>query len=298
MSSLKEKLVAKRAAGQLMQVPGVYDGITALVASQYPFDALYVTGYGVSASLGMADAGLMTYTEVVERVAVIRGCTDIPLICDADTGFGGTVNINRTVRGFEAAGASAIQIEDQENPKKCGHTDGRRVVPIEEMKARISVALDARRSDHTLIIARTDARTAFGLDEAIRRGQAYREAGADIVFVESPESAAELERVAKEIDGLLMANMVIGGKTPLVDARMLEKMGFAVAIYPSLSFRSAAGALDEAYRFLHEDPHGTDFPVKFFGQDLPPGAMHRLVGFPAVWDLEARFANASGKGPL
>ncbi|GAA4330067.1 isocitrate lyase/PEP mutase family protein [Pigmentiphaga soli] len=287
--SLKQKLPA---GGQrrLLQAPGVYDGLSARVAAQYPFEALYVTGYGVSASLGLPDAGLATYTEMVQRIQVISDVCDIPLVCDADTGYGGVANVRRTVQGYERAGAAAIQIEDQDSPKKCGHTDGRRVVPIKEMEIRIRVALDARRSDETLIIARTDARSDRGLDEAIERANRYREAGADLLFVESPESEAELAAIGRQVRGPLVANMVVQGKTPLVPASRLEAMGFALAIYPSISFRTVAGALDKAYRFLHQDPEGVAFPVDFFGQDAPPGAMHRLMGFPQVWELERRFA--------
>jgi len=273
----------------LLRAPGVYDGLSALVAARYSFEALYVTGYGISASLGLPDAGLVTYTEMVHRIQVISDVTDIPLVCDADTGFGGVANIRRTVRGYERAGASAIQIEDQESPKKCGHTDGRLVVPIAEMEVRIKVALDSRRSEETLIIARTDSRTTRGLDEAIERANRYHEAGADLIFVESPESEEEMRNIARSVPAPLIANMVVQGKTPLIPAPLLKDMGFAMAIYPSISFRSVAGVLDSVYKYLHHDQDAVNFPVKFFGQDEKAGAMHRLVQFPAVWDLESRF---------
>ncbi|MBJ9698535.1 isocitrate lyase/PEP mutase family protein [Burkholderia cenocepacia] len=273
----------------MIRAPGVYDGLSARVAESIGFDALYVTGYGVSFSLGHPDAGLVTYSEMVERIAIIADVTDIPLICDADTGFGGVANIRRTVRGYESAGAAAIQIEDQISPKKCGHTDGRLVAPAEEMEVRIKVAVDSRRSEHTQIIARTDARTTLGLSEAIDRAGRYAEAGADVLFIEAPENVDELVKITASLKGPLLVNMVVRGKTPMVSARQLEDMGFAIAIYPSIGFASIAHTLAVAYRHLKEHPDAVDFPVDFYGQSEAPGALHRLAGFPEVWDLERRF---------
>src|SRR5215470_3537993 len=179
----------------LITAPGVYDMISAKIADRLGFRALYMTGYGVSASVGLPDAGLASYTEMVERVAQICQGTATPVICDADTGFGGLLNVERTVRGYERAGAAAIQIEDQVFPKKCGHTPGRGVVPVEQMVRKIEVAAASRSSPDFLIVARTDARTSLGLDEALRRGEAYARAGADILFIESPESEAEMTRI-------------------------------------------------------------------------------------------------------
>ena len=197
------------------------------------FPALYMTGYGATASmLGLPDAGLATYSDMVGRAEMICSVAETPLIADADTGYGGLLNVQRTVRGYEAAGVAAIQIEDQEMPKKCGHTPGRRVVPAEEMVLKIKVAAEARRHPETMIVARTDARTALGLDEALRRARLYEEAGADVIFVESPESEAELERIGREVSKPLLANMVEFGKTPRVEAERLKKWGFDLAIYP------------------------------------------------------------------
>ncbi|MBV8186561.1 MAG: isocitrate lyase/PEP mutase family protein, partial [Alphaproteobacteria bacterium] len=170
------------AAGEFILAPGIYDGISARVADRMEFPALYMTGYGATASmLGLPDAGLATYSDMVGRAEMICSVVSTPLIADADTGYGGLLNVQRTVRGYEAAGVAAIQIEDQEMPKKCGHTPGRRVVPAEEMAVKIKVACDARRHPETLIVARTDARTAHGLDEALRRAHLYELAGADII---------------------------------------------------------------------------------------------------------------------
>ncbi len=191
-------LRAHLAKGDFILAPGIYDGISARVADGMGFPALYMTGYGATASmLGLPDAGLATYSDMVGRAEMICSVIDTPLIADADTGYGGLLNVQRTVRGYEAAGVAAIQIEDQEMPKKCGHTPGRRVVPAEDMVLKIKVAVDARRDEATMIVARTDARTALGLDEALRRARLYEDAGADIIFVESPENEAELERIGK-----------------------------------------------------------------------------------------------------
>jgi 2-methylisocitrate lyase-like PEP mutase family enzyme len=271
--------------GQFVAAPGVYDMFSARIADGLDFKALYMTGYGVSASYnGYPDAGVSTYTDFVRCAGQIASGTDRPLIADADTGFGGLLNVRYTVRGYEAAGVQAIQIEDQEIPKKCGHTAGRRVVPIEDMIRKIEVAVEARRSDDTLIIARTDARTSLGLDEAIARGKAYAQAGADIVFVESPESAEEFRRVGDEIDAWLLANIVPTGLSPEVPNRQLKEWGFDIAIYPALGMGVATAALRAGYRFLRDN--GSTIQL-----DVPCSTMaelHRLVGFDEVWDFEKR----------
>src|SRR5690349_6862655 len=196
LRSLRPALASKK----FIAAPGVFDLISALVADRMGFEALYVTGYGtVASSLGLPDAGLATYTEMLERISRIVAMTKTPVIADADTGYGGLLNVRHTVRGYEAAGVAAIQLEDQEFPKKCGHTPNRRVIPMAEMVRKIRVASDARASKDFLIIARTDARTSLGLDEAIARGVAYAEAGADIIFIESPESEQELAEIAKRV---------------------------------------------------------------------------------------------------
>ena len=263
--------------------------LSAKIADRLGFKALYMTGYGVSAShLGLADAGLVTYRDMVERARTIAQGTSTPLIADADTGFGGLINVRETVRGYEAAGVQAIQIEDQEMPKKCGHTPNRRVVPLEDMLRRIEVALDARRSNDFLLIARTDARTGLGLDEAIRRGKAFAKAGADIVFVESPESEEEFRRVGGELadQAHLLANMVPSGRSPVVPADKLKQFGFSIAIYPSAGMAPACAALEASYRYLAEHGSTAGSPVPAYDMRR----MHELVGFDDVWDFEKRYA--------
>jgi 2-methylisocitrate lyase-like PEP mutase family enzyme len=275
------------AAGEFILAPGVFEMFSARIADRMGFKALYMTGYGVSAShLGLADAGLVTYTDMAGRARTIAEGTTTPLIADADTGFGGLINIRHTVRGYEAAGVQAIQIEDQESPKKCGHTPNRRVIACEDMVKKLQVALEARRRDDTLIIARTDARTGLGLDEAIRRGQAYARAGADIVFIESPESEEEFKRIGGEIDALLLANMVPSGRSPVVEAASLARYGFDIAIYPSVGMAAACAALRDAYAYLqaHGSTSGCGVPA-FDMREL-----HELVGFPEVWAFEKKYA--------
>lgn len=265
--------------------PGVFDLISALIADRCGFRALYVTGYGAVAShLGLPDAGLATYRDMVERVRQIVKMTKTPVIADADTGYGGLLNVKHTVEGYEEAGVTAIQIEDQEYPKRCGHTQGRRVIPLEDMVRKVEVAVDTRRSDDFLVIARTDARTALGLDEAIRRGKAFAAAGADVVFVESPESAAEMRRVRDEIDGPLFANMVTGGLTPLLSADALAQMGYAIGIHPALGFLAAGAALRDAYEDLRDNGETSDAITLY-----PFAEFHKLVGFEEVWAFEKRF---------
>jgi len=257
------------------------------IADAMGFEALYVTGYGVvAAHLGLPDAGIATYTDMVGRVAAMSAAAGTPLIADGDTGYGGLLNIRHTVRGYEAAGAAAIQLEDQEFPKKCGHTPGRRVVSVEDMCRRIEVAVEARSNAEFLIIARTDARSALGLDEALRRGEAYVKAGADVLFIESPESEAELARIAGSFDVPLLANMVEGGRTPVLPARRLEELGFRIAIHPVAGLLAAAAALRRVYRGLREPGSLGDA-----GPDIFPFAeFNRLMGFEEIWEFERRHA--------
>jgi 2,3-dimethylmalate lyase len=274
--------------GQLLIAPGVFDMISARVADRMGFSALYMTGYGtVASSLGLPDAGLASYTEMVARVATIAGGTTTPVIADADTGFGGLLNVDRTVRGYEAAGAAAIQIEDQVFPKKCGHTPGREVVPTADMVKKIKVALEARTNPDFLIIARTDARTTHGIDEALRRAEAFARAGADVLFVESPESEAEMATICKSFDLPCLANMVEGGRTPLLSFQELRDIGYRLAIFPATGFLSVAQVLTHAYGKLRE--HGSS---KGAGLDLFPFAeMNRLMGFERVWDFDRAHAD-------
>jgi 2-methylisocitrate lyase-like PEP mutase family enzyme len=270
----------------LITAPGVYDMISAKMADGRGFEALYMTGYGVVAShLGLPDAGLASYTEMVGRVAQICQGTATPVICDADTGFGGLLNVERTAKGYEAAGAAAIQIEDQTFPKKCGHTPGRRVVPVETMVRKIEVAVASRSSPDFLVIARTDARTAYGLDEALRRGEAYAKAGADILFIESPESEEEMARIGRHFDVPLLANMADGGRTPVLPKERLEALGYKIAIFPATGFLAAAKALQRVYTVLKEKGSSDTLAPELYSFDK----FTRMIGFERVWEFEKRW---------
>jgi len=281
-----KKLRQALAKKGLISAPGVYDMISAKVADGLDFDALYMTGFGVSASLGLPDAGLASNTEMVQRVAQICQGTRTPLICDGDTGFGGLLNVERTVKGYEAAGAAAIQIEDQVFPKKCGHTPGRRVVPAEEMVRKIQVAAASRVSPDFLIVARTDARTRLGLDEAVRRGEAYARAGADILFIESPESEEEMGRIGRHFDVPLIANMVEGGRTPILPKKRLEELGYRIAIFPATGLLATAKALTHAFAVLKQKGSTDTLAGELYSFDK----LCRLAGFEHVWDFEKRWA--------
>src|SRR5262245_47526616 len=269
----------------LVTAPGVYDMISARIADRLGFDVLYMTGYGVSASLGLPDAGLVSFTEMVERVAQICLGTTTPVICDADTGFGGLLNVERTVRGYEAAGAAALQLEDQVFPKRCGHTPGRRVIPLEDMVRKIKVAVASRASPDFLVVARTDARTNHGLDEALRRGEAYAKAGADILFIESPESEEEMARIGRHFDVPLLANMADGGRTPILPRQRLQELGYKIAIFPATGLLAATAALQRVYRVL-KDQGSSD---TLAGELLAFDELCRLVGFEHVWAFETRW---------
>lgn len=270
-----------------LTLPGVFDGISARVADAAGFEALYMTGYGtVASALGVADAGVATYTEMLDRVRMIAGAVRVPFIADGDTGYGGLLNVERTVRGYAAAGAAGIQLEDQEFPKKCGHTEFRRVIPADDAVAKIRVAVDSRPGPEFLIVARTDARYAEGMDSALRRAERFLEAGADVLFVESPESPEELRRVAETFRGaVLLANMVEGGRTPYLSTAELGAMGFKIALYPGSGFLAAAGALRQVYAHLQQTGIGTGGPAPM----MPFAEMNALMGFPAVQAFERRY---------
>lgn len=272
---------------ECLPLPGVFDGISARIANSLGFEALYMTGYGaVASALGFADAGLATFSEMLASVRCITSAITVPLIADGDTGYGGLLNVDRTVRGYAAAGAAGIQIEDQEFPKKCGHTEYRRVIPADDAVAKIRVAVDARPDRDFLIVARTDARYAEGLDEALRRAERFLEAGADVLFVESPESPEELRAVAERFRGArLLANMVEGGRTPYLSTAELGAMGFSIALYPATGFLTAAGALKRAYGHVRANGIGTGSGAPM----LPFAEMNTLMGFPAVHAFERRY---------
>lgn len=281
------RLRAVLASGEFILAPGVFDMISAKLADRLNFSALYMTGYGVVAShLGLPDAGIASYADMVSRVERICALTRTPLIADADTGYGGLLNVHHTVRGYEAAGAAGIQLEDQEFPKKCGHTPGRRVIPAEDMVRKIRVATEARRSDDFLIVARTDARSSLGLNEALRRAEEFQKAGADVLFIEAPESETELEQIGRSSDVPLLVNMVEGGKTPLLSCERLRALGFRIAIFPATGFLAAAAALDAAYRELQRgSSEALQVPLFKFDD------MNRLMGFEDIWEFERKHAS-------
>lgn len=271
----------------LIVAPGVFDMVSLRLADTFGFDALYMTGYGTVAShMGLPDAGLATYSDMVGRVTAMAGMARTPLIADADTGYGGLLNMRHTILGYEAAGACAIQLEDQEFPKKCGHTPGRRVIPMEDMVRKIQVAVDSRESKDFLIIARTDARTTLGLDEALRRAEAYAKAGADILFVESPESEEEMRRIGQSFDVPLVANMVEKGRTPVLTRLELEALGYKIAIFPVTALLAAVQAMTQVYQQFKNAGSSANSPTPLYDfADLT-----RLMGFEDVWAFEKRYA--------
>jgi 2-methylisocitrate lyase-like PEP mutase family enzyme len=237
----------------IVVAPGVYDPLTAMLASQAGFRALYISGAAIAYTrLGRPDIGLVSLSEVVETVSLIRDRVDAHLIVDADTGYGNALNVERTVRLLERAGASAIQIEDQSFPKRCGHLDDKTLIPAAEMAGKIKAAVDARRSTDTLIIARTDAVAVEGFDAAIERAQLYRDAGADVLFVEAPKARDELSRIVAQLGRSLplMANMVEGGKTPILSGDELEAIGFSLVIFPGGIVRAVAKTAADYYGSL------------------------------------------------
>ena len=286
-------LAARVRAREFTAVPGVFDLISARIADGYGFSALYMTGYGAVAShLGLPDAGLATYTEMVERVSRICSVARTPLIADADTGYGGLLNVQHTVRGYEGAGAAGIQLEDQQFPKKCGHTPGSRpVVELEEAVAKVAVAVETRDSPDFLVVARTDARSDYGLDEALRRAEAFARAGADVLFVEGPRSLEEMRTICRALDLPLMANMVDGGRTPVLPADDLREVGYTIAIFPATGFLAAGAALRTVYSHIAEQGSsaGLEQPLHDFD------AFSELMGFPAVREFEERWASRAGE---
>jgi len=254
----RKRLRQRLSSGPMVVAPGIYDAFGARFVEQSGFEAAYMTGNGVSASLlGRPDVGLIDLTLIVDQAHRVASCIDIPLICDADTGYGNAVNVRRTVEEFEGAGVAAIHLEDQVAPKRCGHLPGSRpVVSMEEHSGKIEAALAARRDPDFLVIARTDSASAHGIDEAIRRGKAYRKAGADVIFVElkdSPEVVDELKRVTSEIDGPCMVNVGEAGKVGELTTDQLQELGFRLAIYPGLERCAAGFAVREALRMLKRD---------------------------------------------
>jgi 2-methylisocitrate lyase-like PEP mutase family enzyme len=284
-----EALRARLAHKPIVVAPGVYDAFTALVAAQAGFNTLYVSGAAIAYTrLGRPDIGLVSVSEVAASVALIRDRVGAHLIVDADTGFGNALNVARTVQDLERAGASAIQIEDQDFPKRCGHLDGKVLVSAAEMCGKIRAALDARRSTDTLVIARTDAVAVEGFERAIERAKLYREAGADMLFVEAPRTRADLIRMATSLGGgkiPLLANMVEGGKTPPLSAAELEAIGFALVIFPGGIVRALGRLAAEYYSSLAA--HGTTEP--FRDRMLDFDGLNIVIGTPEMIALGQRY---------
>ncbi len=239
--------------GGLITAPGVYDGLSARIAEAAEFEALYISGGAIARSMGYPDVGLVTQTEMIKRLEEIRAVTSLPLIVDADTGYGNAINVVRTIRAYERAGAAALHIEDQVEPKRCGHYEGKEIVSAHEMEQKIRAAVEAREQGELVIIARTDARAVIGLEAAIERGNAYAETGADMIFVEAPQSVEEIERIAQEVKAPLLINMFWGGKTPLVPADKLAALGYRLVIVPSDLQRAAIRAMQRAAAVIRQD---------------------------------------------
>lgn len=271
------KLRELLASGKIVMAPGAYDAWSARLVEKAGFPAIYMTGYGVSASvLGRPDIGLMSYEEMVNMARNICSCTNVPVIADADNGYGNSLNVLRTVSEYETAGVAAIQLEDQVMPKRCGHMEGKQLIPKEEMVAKVRAAVYARKNPDLVIIARTDAIAVNGYEDAIDRARAYKEAGADVIFVEALQNENQVKEAAKLVGAPLMANMVEHGKTPLDTADNLYNMGFRIAIYPVVTIYTATKALMNVLATLKESedlrqcmPQEVDFPTfnKMIGLD-------------------------------
>lgn len=288
MNNKKKALRERLRQPGLISAPGIHDMVSLRLADTFGFDALYMTGFGTVAShMGLPDAGLATYSDMVGRVKAMASMAKTPLIADGDTGYGGLLNVAHTVRGYEEAGAAAIQLEDQEFPKKCGHTPGRRVIAVADMVRKIQVACDARSSGDFLIIARTDARSALGLDEALRRAEAYARAGADILFVESPETQDEMRQIGRSFELPLLANMVEGGRTPVLSQQELEAIGYKLAIFPVTALLAATQAMKAVYESFKKTGSSADIATPL----MPFSDLTTLMGFEEIWEFEKRYAD-------
>ena len=281
-------LKARLSAGSAVLAPGVYDALTALVAQQAGFEAVYLSGASIAYSkLGRSDMGLTTATEVLDTLAHITERVDIPVIVDADTGFGNALNTRRSVRLFERAGAALIQLEDQTFPKRCGHLDGKGVIAVDEMCGKLKAALDARQSDKTLIMARTDALAIEGLDAAMDRAEAYLACGVDLLFIEAPQSLAQMDAICKRFAHRvpLLANMVEGGKTPLRDVAALGECGYRIVIFPGGTARAVVHSLQRYYQSLKR--HQSTDPWR--DQMLDFDQLNAVIETPALMELARRY---------
>jgi 2-methylisocitrate lyase-like PEP mutase family enzyme len=289
-----ETLRTRLAGKPIVVAPGVYDALTAHLAERAGFSTLYVSGAAIAYTrLGRPDIGLVAMNEVAETISMISDRVRANLVVDADTGYGNALNVGRTMRLFERAGARAIQLEDQAFPKRCGHLDDKTLIPPEEMIGKLKAALDARRSRETLVIARTDAVAVEGFDRAVARAVSYRDAGADILFIEAPKTRAELQRIAPAVSNVpLMANMVEGGKTPPLNATELEAIGFSLVIFPGAIVRVLARAADEFYTALAAK--GTSEPFQNRMYDFT--ALNEVIGTPEMIALGKQYEANTKKG--
>jgi 2-methylisocitrate lyase-like PEP mutase family enzyme len=289
-SAQREKLRNKLKNREFIVAPGIHDMITAVLAKDLGFEVVYGTGYWLVASaLGLPDAGIASVTQMTDRMATLVETSGSAVIADADTGYGGLLNVHHTVRAYEKAGVAALQIEDQEFPKKCGHTPYKRIVPTDVMVEKIKVACDARSDRNLVVIARTDARQSEGLDGTLRRLEAYAKAGADVLFPEALTSKEEMRKVCSEFGLPVLANMAQGGVTPILPAGELQEIGFSLAIFPAMTALAAAAASYEALAHLKEHGEGICpglplFDFKRFCQ---------LIGFEEVWAFERKWSSPS-----
>ena len=273
---------------ETLLAPGIYDALSGLIAEQSGAQAVYLSGASIAYTrFGRSDVGLVSVSEVHDTLAAVTDRIKIPIIVDADTGFGNALNVQRTIRNFERAGAAAIQIEDQSFPKRCGHLDGKVLIKTDEMVGKVKAAVDARKTSDTLIIARTDARAVEGLQEAIDRAHTYEEAGADILFIEAPRSVDELKLIRKSFDLNipLLANMVEGGKTPVKTANDLKSLGFNIVIFPGGAVRAATFQLQEYYAGLLENGSNAEFSKRMHDFD----SLNAVIGTPELLSIGKKY---------
>ena len=273
---------------ETLLAPGIYDALSGLIAEQSGAKAAYLSGASIAYTrFGRSDIGLVSVSEVHDTLAAVTDRIKIPIIVDADTGFGNALNVQRTIRSFERAGAAAIQIEDQSFPKRCGHLDGKVLIKKDEMVGKVKAAVDSRKTSDTLIIARTDARAVEGLQEAIDRAHAYREAGADVLFIEAPRSVDELKLIRKSFDLNipLLANMVEGGKTPVKTANDLKSLGFNIVIFPGGAVRAATFQLQEYYAGLLKNGSNSEFSKKMHNFD----SLNSVIGTPELLKIGKKY---------
>ena len=273
---------------ETLLAPGIYDALSGLIAEQSGAQAVYLSGASIAYTrFGRSDLGLVSVSEVHDTLAAVTDRIKIPVIVDADTGFGNALNVQRTIRNFERAGAAAIQIEDQSFPKRCGHLDGKVLIKTDEMVGKVKAAVDARKKSDTLIIARTDARAVEGLQEAIDRAHTYEEAGADILFIEAPRSVDELKVIRKSfhLNTPLLANMVEGGKTPVKTADDLKSLGFNIVIFPGGAVRAATFQLQEYYAGLLENGSNAEFSKRMHDFD----SLNAVIGTPELLSIGKKY---------